>query len=227
MFSSTNIVDVRMDIIIAIYLYSNFRGYFGSPVLMIVFHYSTIYLLTFGNGLYLHVDGIFVALAPGWWWGVGWGGGGWGVGGGGVGGWGGGGGGGWGGGGRGFRFLDLGLQGLYSATNCVVTIMRKTTKQTKAINDSYIYIYIYISCKCDTNRAGHFTLDAHASRPVACALQWGHMVGFMASSTTGNWTAISTAVSTKKYFSQPLSHPLSPNPTHNPNKNSPIPCMWC
>ena len=27
---------------------------------------------------------------------------------------------------------------------------------------------IHISCKCDTNRAGHFTLDAHASRPVAC-----------------------------------------------------------
>ena len=25
-----------------------------------------------------------------------------------------------------------------------------------------------MSCKCDTNRAGHFTLDAHASRPVAC-----------------------------------------------------------
>ena len=25
-----------------------------------------------------------------------------------------------------------------------------------------------ISCKCDTNRAGHFTLDAYASRPVAC-----------------------------------------------------------
>ena len=49
---------------------------------MIVFHYSTIYLLTYRNGLYLHVDGI--------------------------------------------------------------------------------------SCKCDTKRAGHFTLDAHASRPVAC-----------------------------------------------------------
>ena len=32
----------------------------------------------------------------------------------------------------------------------------------------YIYIYIHISCKCDTNRAGHFTLDAHASIPVAC-----------------------------------------------------------
>ena len=42
----------------------------------------------------------------------------------------------------------------------------QTTKQTKAINNSYIYIYI--SCKCDTNRAGHFTLDAYASRPVAC-----------------------------------------------------------
>ena len=42
----------------------------------------------------------------------------------------------------------------------------QTTKETKAISNSYIYIYI--SCKCDTNRAGHFTLDAHASRPVAC-----------------------------------------------------------
>ena len=41
----------------------------------------------------------------------------------------------------------------------------QTTKQTKAINNSYIYI----SCKCDTNRAGHFTFDAYASRPVACA----------------------------------------------------------
>ena len=43
----------------------------------------------------------------------------------------------------------------------------QTTKQTKAINNSYIHKY-YISCKCDTNRAGHFTLDAYASRPVAC-----------------------------------------------------------
>ena len=52
----------------------------------------------------------------------------------------------------------------------------QTTKQTKAINNSYIYIYIYIyiSCKCDTNRAGHFTLDAYASRPVACLMTvWG------------------------------------------------------
>ena len=44
----------------------------------------------------------------------------------------------------------------------------QTTKQTKAINNSYIYINI--SCKCDTNRAGHFTLDAYASRPVACPI---------------------------------------------------------
>ena len=43
-----------------------------------------------------------------------------------------------------------------------VTVMNKK----KAINNSYIYIHI--SCKCDTNRAGHFTLDAHASKPVAC-----------------------------------------------------------
>ena len=93
---------------------------------MIVFHYSTIYLLTYRNGLYLHVDGIFVALAP--------------VlvsefgslpGGGCPGGGGGGGGGG----------VVLGLQGLYSATNCCRYNDEQTTKQTKAINNSYIYIY--------------------------------------------------------------------------------------
>ena len=44
----------------------------------------------------------------------------------------------------------------------------KILASKKAINNSYIYIHI--SCKCDTNRAGHFTLDAHASRPVACTL---------------------------------------------------------
>ena len=32
------------------------------------------------------------------------------------------------------------------------------------------HIYINISCKCDTNRAGYFTLDAYASRPIACVL---------------------------------------------------------
>ena len=40
-----------------------------------------------------------------------------------------------------------------------------------------------MSCKCDTNRAGHFTLDAHASRPVACIIvgytseTWGKYSG--------------------------------------------------
>ena len=53
----------------------------------------------------------------------------------------------------------------------------QTTKETKAINNSYIYIHI--SCKCDTNRAGHFTLDAHASRPVACRVHYGPMVVFV------------------------------------------------
>ena len=37
------------------------------------------------------------------------------------------------------------------------------------------HIYINISCKCDTNRAGHLTLDAYASRPVAC-LSLGQMM---------------------------------------------------
>ena len=42
---------------------------------------------------------------------------------------------------------------------------------TQTTNKSFKQlIYIHISCKCDTNRAGHFTLDAHASRPVACAV---------------------------------------------------------
>ena len=56
----------------------------------------------------------------------------------------------------------------------------QTTKQTKAINNSYIYINI--SCKCDTNRAGHFTLDAYASRPVACYQNWHDMM----TSSNGN-----------------------------------------
>ena len=45
----------------------------------------------------------------------------------------------------------------------------KTNKSYKQL--IYIYIYIHISCKCDTNRAGHFTLDAHASIPVACGIK--------------------------------------------------------
>ena len=50
----------------------------------------------------------------------------------------------------------------------------QTTKQTKAINNSYIYINI--SCKCDTNRAGHLTLDAYASRPVACPIYCADLI---------------------------------------------------
>ena len=46
----------------------------------------------------------------------------------------------------------------------------KTNKSYKQLIYIYIYIYIHISCKCDTNRAGHFTLDAHASIPVACPI---------------------------------------------------------
>ena len=69
-----NVCQVRVDIIIAIYLYSNFRGYFGGPgwwlCLIIV---PSIYL----------------------------------------------------------EGLGLGLQGLYSATNCVVTIMNKQQNKQK------------------------------------------------------------------------------------------------
>ena len=46
-----------------------------------------------------------------------------------------------------------------------VTIMNKQQNKQKL---QTTHIYINISCKCDTNRAGHLTLDAYASRPVAC-----------------------------------------------------------
>ena len=65
----------------------------------------------------------------------------------------------------------------------------QTTKQTKAINNSYIYINI--SCKCDTNRAGHFTLDAYASRPVACANSTSNPSGY----ALGIWLPVSHAPS--------------------------------
>ena len=64
--------------------------------------------------------------------------------------------------GRGFRFTRfISCHKLCRYNN------EQTTNQTKAINNSYTYIM-----KCDTNRAGHFTLDAHASRPVACFMAW-------------------------------------------------------
>ena len=54
-------------------------------------------------------------------------------------------------------------------TTHTITLQQWTNNKT---NKSYKQlINIHISCKCDTNRAGHFTLDAHASRPVACFIQ--------------------------------------------------------
>ena len=49
------------------------------------------------------------------------------------------------------------------------TIKLQQWRNNKTIKSYKQLIYfLHISCKCDTNRAGHFTLDAHASRPVAC-----------------------------------------------------------
>ena len=45
-------------------------------------------------------------------------------------------------------------------------------------------MHIHISCKCDTSRAGHFTLDAHASRPVACLVQSVRLIYFSAEGVT-------------------------------------------
>ena len=72
----------------------------------------------------------------------------------------------------------------------------QTTKQTKAINNSYIYINI--SCKCDTNRAGHFTLDAYASRPVACAMFYDYLATFRMC------VYLPSHISTHKYFTYPF-----------------------
>ena len=74
--------------------------------------------------------------------------------------------------GRGFRFR---FTRFISCHKLCRYNNEQTTNQTKAINNSYKYIM-----KCDTNRAGHFTLEAHASRPVACPSsdanpdQWRH-----------------------------------------------------
>ena len=46
---------------------------------------------------------------------------------------------------------------------------------------------INISCKCDTNRAGHFTLDAYASRPVACPPLSARLVNSCVLVGTGPW----------------------------------------
>ena len=66
--------------------------------------------------------------------------------------------------------LDCHLPTQY--TTHTITLQQWTNNKT---NKSYKQLlYIHISCKCDTNRAGHFTLDAHASRPVACILMSLH-----------------------------------------------------
>ena len=67
---------------------------------------------------------------------------------------------------------------------------------TKAINNSHIYIYINISCKCDTNRAGHLTLDAYASRPVACFLSCVMPLQTLARKLSGPRLNIKTVLST-------------------------------
>ena len=110
-----------------------------------------------------------------------------------------------------FRDLFGSVLGCYELTYISFTVHKlcrynneQATKQTKAINNSYIFVVVNfdalaqasdiqierrqvvflcwmqdlnpgnqtpnrqqtISCKCDTNRAGHFTIDAHASRPL-------------------------------------------------------------
>ena len=63
-----------------------------------------------------------------------------------------------------FSCLPLATQ----CTTYTMTLQLWTNNKTNKSYKQLIYIYINISCKCDTNRAGHLTLDAYASRPVAC-----------------------------------------------------------
>ena len=140
---------MRVDIIIAIYLYSNFRGYFGSLGWWLCFIIvPSIYLLTEMVCICMLMAYLLLSLRSK------------------------------------HRSLDLrqgvvvrgvvdrGFRLRFTRFISCHKLCRynneQTTNKTKAINNSYIYIYIHVSCKCDTDRAGHFTLDAHASRPVAC-----------------------------------------------------------
>ena len=63
-----------------------------------------------------------------------------------------------------FSCLPLATQ----CTTYTMTLQLWTNNKTNKSYKQLIYIYINISCKCDTNRAGHLTLDAYASKPVAC-----------------------------------------------------------
>ena len=64
-------------------------------------------------------------------------------------------------------FFKLGIyHGVYF--DCIIiTNLRGYIDLLDTSYKQLTYIYIHISCKCDTNRVGHFTLDAYASRPVA------------------------------------------------------------
>ena len=66
-----------------------------------------------------------------------------------------------------FSCLPLATQ----CTTYTMTLQLWTNNKTNKSYKQLIYIYINISCKCDTNRARHLTLDAYASRPVACFLK--------------------------------------------------------
>ena len=70
-----------------------------------------------------------------------------------------------------FSCLPLATQ----CTTYTMTLQLWTNNKTNKSYKQLIYIYINISCKCDTNRAGHLTLDAYASRPVACSVQRWHL----------------------------------------------------
>ena len=79
-----------------------------------------------------------------------------------------------------FSCLPLATQCTTYTMTLQLWINNKTNKSYKKL----IYIYINISCKCDTNRAGHLTLDAYASRPVACLyIRWP----FMCAVTGDGW----------------------------------------
>ena len=55
-----------------------------------------------------------------------------------------------------FSCLPLATQ----CTTYTMTLQLWTNNRTNKSYKQLIYIYINISCKCDTNRAGHLTLDA-------------------------------------------------------------------
>ena len=90
----------------------------------------------------------------------------------------------------------------------------QTTKQTKAIKK---LIQTHISCKCDTNRAGHFTLDGHASRPVACSLIHSLPLAHMANSGNTEQCSMTTGRVPPKI--RGLAHPSGNTKQYYPGKS--------